>query len=161
MQCNQEFWIPGVSVSACLFSWFSVFISLPSRWQSKSWLTTPLITNKWLNTDWRVALLPQPKLGFADSGGRWGQCRDVEQAQDTRSDQAAVVSAVWWTVLPPLPLVQSGSPKSILLSRAGNMKEMIKFPQIREDCRTGLERQCFLISSASTCVCLCESTSPQ
>lgn len=163
MQCNQEFRIPGMSVSACLFSWLScLFISLQTRWQSKSWLKPALITSKWVNTwseGWRSFLSPSWVLQILGVGkgnaGMWNRSR----TQGVRPRCCGQL--LWWVVLPPLPLVQSGSPKSILSSRVGNMEEMIKFAQIREDCRTGLERQCFLTSSASKCVCLCESTLPQ
>ena len=43
-------------------------------------------------------------------------------------------------MLPALPLVQSGPPKSVLQSSVGNTKTMIKFAQIGEDCRTRLKR---------------------
>lgn len=128
-------------LSVHVFSWFSLFISLQSIWQSKSWLKPPLIANKWLNTQsegWRSFLSP---VGFCRF---WGWVRAMQRCWTGPGHKvrpSCCGQLPWWIVLPPLPLVQSGSPKSILLYRVVNMKEIIKFAQIREDCRKRLQNR--------------------
>lgn len=105
--------------------------------------------------EWRVVLLPEPNWVLQILGVSKGNAGMLSRSR-TQGQTKLLWSVALVNCAPTLPLVQSASPKSILLSGVVNIKEIIKFAQIREDCRTGLESQCFLISS----VCLCESTLP-